>query len=47
MGFSPLLTQKSPPRGALSDILHFSAALDCQFTHINRQEIIEESSNKL
>ena len=25
--------------------MHFSAALDCQFKHINRQEIIEESSN--
>ena len=37
----------SPPSGALSDIVHFLAALDGQFIHINRHEIIEESSNKL
>ena len=41
------IDKKGPPRGALSDIVHFLAALDPQFIHINRHKIIEESSNKL
>ena len=41
IGFSALLTQKSPPRGALFDIVRISAALDPQFKHINRHKIIE------